>query len=47
MKMISFIAEHKVIRAILESLEMATAPPEVAKANIVAEPESFDFGYAE
>jgi hypothetical protein len=47
MKMISFITEHKVIRNILASLKMATAPPEVAKATIAAEQESFSFDYAE
>jgi hypothetical protein len=47
MKMISFVTEHKVIRDILASLKMTTAPPEPAKANIVAEQESFSFDYAE
>jgi hypothetical protein len=47
MKMISFITESKAIRDILASLKMATAPPEPAKATIVAEQESFSFGYTE
>ena len=47
MKTISFITEHKVIRDILSSLKMPTAPPEAAQSSFVAEQELFDFGYAE
>lgn len=43
MQVISFITEHHVIRNILTSLKMATAPPELARAQVFFEQESFGF----
>jgi len=43
MQVISFITEHHVIRNILTSLKMATAPPTLARAQIFFEQEGFGF----
>jgi hypothetical protein len=43
MQLISFISERKAIVDILESLQMATAPPEVARACRTARQDEFDF----
>jgi hypothetical protein len=43
MQVISFITEHHVIRNILTSLKMATAPPTLARAQIFFEQENFGF----
>jgi Putative transposase len=44
MQVISFITEPVVIRDILTSLKMATAPPELARAQVFLDQESFGFG---
>ncbi|MEI6805887.1 MAG: hypothetical protein WCK49_05205 [Myxococcaceae bacterium] len=43
MQLISFITERKAIVDILESLQMATAPPEIARACRTARQDEFDF----
>ncbi|MEI6806783.1 MAG: hypothetical protein WCK49_09815 [Myxococcaceae bacterium] len=43
MQLISFISERKAIVDILESLQMATAPPEVARACRIARQDEFSF----
>jgi hypothetical protein len=49
MQIISFITEPTVIKNILTSLKMATAPPEPARSSFVSEQTDFiyDFDYAQ
>lgn len=43
MQLISFISERQSIVAILDSLQMATTPPEIGRACRIARQNEFDF----
>ena len=47
MKIISFITDPVVIKSILTSMKMPTAPPEVAKAKVEFEQADFAYDYAQ